>query len=271
MQPESLETLRLTPDRDILHVTLNRPKSRNAMSLQMVRELQQVFDSAESSGEYRAVVLRGAEGHFCAGGDIRDMANARAALGSASEDPFRSLNREFGRMITRVNHSPLTVVAVLEGAVLGGGFGLACVSDVAITHAKAKFGLPETGLGIPPAQIAPFVVKRIGLTNARRLALLGARFDGSEALRLGIAHACHDDETLEEALRETLEQLRRCAPGANAITKLLLLQAADCRNGAELDALLDQAADDFARSVQGDEGQEGTMAFMQKRLPRWAE
>src|SRR5690606_32924520 len=129
----------------------------------------------------RAVVLRGAEGHFCAGGDIKDMANARASVGKTEADPFFTLNREFGRLITAVNQAPQTVIVVAEGAVLGGGFGLACVSDVAIAAASAKFGLPETGLGVIPAQIAPFVVTRIGLTQARRLALLGARFDGAEA------------------------------------------------------------------------------------------
>jgi isohexenylglutaconyl-CoA hydratase len=73
------------------------------------------------------------------------------------------------------------VIVVLQGAVLGGGFGLACVSDIAMADHQAQFGLPETSLGLLPAQIAPFVVKRIGLTQARRLALTAARFDGTGA------------------------------------------------------------------------------------------
>lgn len=263
------ETLLLEQKDHALHITLNRPKVRNAMSLEMVNELMAVFESIESDEAIRAVVLRGAEGFFCAGGDIKDMAGARAALGqkaAGDEDPFYALNRAFGRMITYANQIPQVLVVVTEGAVLGGGFGLACISDVALTLNTTKFGLPETGLGIIPAQIAPFVVTRIGLTQARRLALLGARFDGVEALRLGIVHECHDSlESLDAAVAMVLQQIKRCAPQANRQTKKLILSV-----GKEsLETLLDDAAKSFAKSVQGAEGQEGTMAFIQKRDPSW--
>jgi len=265
------ETLLLATSEQVLHITLNRPKVRNAMSLKMVQELMAVFESIENDLEIRAVVMRGAEGHFCAGGDIKDMAGARMAAGSKTgddSDPFYELNREFGKMITFANQIPQVLIVVTEGAVLGGGFGLACISDVALSAADAKFGLPETGLGIPPAQIAPFVVTRIGLTQARRLALLGARFDGSEAKTLGIVHEAHDTKkALEEALEKVLKQLKRCAPGANRITKSLILGVGH----QPLEELLDSAAQSFSNAVQGTEGQEGTMAFVQKRLPHWAE
>lgn len=265
------ETLLLEQIDHALHITLNRPKARNAMSLKMVQELMAVFESIENNETVRAVVLRGSEGHFCAGGDIKDMASARMAAGSkndSDEDPFYALNREFGRMITFANKIPQVLIVVTEGAVLGGGFGLACISDVALSSAEAQFGLPETGLGIPPAQIAPFVVKRIGLTQARRLALLGARFNGAEAKELGIVHESHEDpEALEAALKSVLKQVKRCAPGANRITKALILGVDD----QPLETLLDEAAESFSRAVQGKEGQEGTMAFVQKRLPSWAE
>ncbi|WP_020406310.1 enoyl-CoA hydratase/isomerase family protein [Hahella ganghwensis] len=262
------ETLKIERQDHALFITLDRPKVRNAMSLKMVHELMTVFEEIHSDRSIRAVVLRGAEGNFCAGGDIGDMANARSAVGQSSEDPFAMLNRDFGRMITMVNAAPQVVIAVIEGAVLGGGFGLACVSDVAIAHKNSQFGLPETGLGIPPAQIAPFVVKRIGLTQTRRLALLGARFNGDEAERLGLVHDVVDsDDTLQETIEEILIQVKRCAPQANAITKSLLLAV----DQEPLESLLDRAAQQFGQAVQGDEGKEGTMAFMQKRKPAWAE
>ena len=261
------ETLLLEQRGHTLQIRLNRPQARNAMSLQMVRELRAVFDAVREDRKVRAIVLRGSEEHFCAGGDIRDMANARAALGKSESDPFYALNREFGRLITQVNQAPQVVVVLLEGAVLGGGFGLACVSDVAISTASAQFGLPETSLGVIPAQIAPFVVTRIGLTQARRLALLGARFDGTEAHRLGLVHyLCDNAEAAEAQLQEVLEQIKRCAPEANRVTKQLMLRVGQ----PELETLLDDAAASFAKAVQGSEGQEGTMAFMQKRAPSWA-
>jgi isohexenylglutaconyl-CoA hydratase len=209
-------------------------------------------------------VLRGAGGHFCAGGDIKDMANARAT----GSDAYRALNRAFGSLLEEAQTQPQVVIAVLEGAVLGGGFGLACVSDIAIAAQNAQFGLPETSLGVLPAQIAPFVVKRVGLTQARRLALTAARFDGAEALRLGLVHFVEvDNAALEQRLTESLNQVRRCAPGANARTKALLLATEE----RELGPLLDDAAAWFATAVSGAEGTEGTLAFVQKRKPSWAQ
>ncbi|WP_256582997.1 enoyl-CoA hydratase-related protein, partial [Pseudomonas sp. HMWF032] len=146
-------------------------------------------------------------------------------------------------------------------------FGLACVSDIALCQQDAKFGLPETTLGILPAQIAPFVVKRIGLTQTRRLALTAARFNGSEAERLGLVHFSEvDSEHLDARLQQVLSQVRQCAPQANAHTKALLLAA----EHEALGPLLDRAAEQFAAAVTGAEGIEGTMAFMQKRPPTWA-
>ena len=263
------ETLLLKKQGLTLHLTLNRPQSRNAMSLEMVAELSTLFSQIEPDASIRAVVIRGTGGHFCAGGDIKDMAAARnEKVDEGEADPLYRLNRAFGQMIQQVNQSSKVVIAVVEGAVMGGGFGLACVSDVAIAGPTAKFGIPETTLGVIPAQIAPFVVERIGLTQARRLALLGLRVDGQEALGLGIVHqAARSDEELENMLGHALERVRQCAPHATAETKALLLRVGH----EEMGGLLDRAAGKFADAIRGDEGSEGTKAFMQKRPPAWAE
>ena len=263
------ETLQLREEGFTLHITLNRPESRNAMSLTMTQELRAVFSTIASRDDIRAVVLRGANGHFCAGGDIKDMAGARMrAIESGNGNAYAELNRAFGHLITQVNHAPQVVIALLEGATLGGGFGLACVSDIAIATESAQFGLPETGLGVIPAQIAPFVVQRVGLTQARRLALTGIRFNGAEAARLGIVHqVVADAAALEMALIETLAQIRKCAPQANRVTKALLHRVSH----ETLENLLDDAAQQFSRAVAGPEGVEGAMAFVQKRPAKWVE
>ncbi|AIG05783.1 putative enoyl-CoA hydratase/isomerase [Pseudomonas fluorescens] len=254
------ETLLLEPHNGVLHITLNRPQSRNAMSLQMVSELRTVLTDVAHDEHMRALVISGAGGHFCAGGDVKDMNRA------GSREGLRDLNRAFGALLQEVEALPQVVIVVLQGAVLGGGLGLACVSDIAIADHQAQFGLPETSLGVLPAQIAPFVVRRIGLTQARRLALTAARFDGLEAQRLGLVHVVeHDPQGLAQRLDEVLGQVLRCAPQANARTKALLLQSLD----QPLEPLLDQAADWFAEAVTGDEGTEGTQAFVEKRKARW--
>ncbi len=257
------QTLLLELHGGVLHITLNRPDSRNAMSLQMVSELRAVLASVRDDRSVRALVLSGAGGHFCAGGDIKDMASARAQ----GADAYRELNRAFGALLEEAQHAPQVLITVLQGAVLGGGFGLACVSDIAIADHQAQFGLPETSLGLLPAQIAPFVVQRIGLTEARRLALTAARFDGQQARRLGLVHFVEQDaQALAERLDEVLQHVLCCAPEANAVTKKLLLASA----GQPSAELLDEAAQWFSEAVTGEEGIEGTMAFVQKRKPRWA-
>ena len=260
-------SIELEQEGSILTLWLNRPESRNAMSLNMVKAIQQVFKTIQDDISIRAVILRGKDGHFCAGGDIKDMAQLRGeATSVGSNQPYVDFNRQFGHMLEQVDQAPQTVVAVLEGAVLGGGFGLACVSDIAISLADAKFGLPETGLGVIPAQIAPFVVKRIGLTQARRLALLGARFEGHTALKVGVVHEVVENEkALEVLLIETIQQMKRTAPQASRVTKALLHRTLN----EALTPLLDDAAQQFANAVGGEEGIEGTMAFIQKRHPNW--
>ena len=255
-----------------LHVTLNRPESRNAMSLQMVAELQQILRAAEATAgapnAVRVVVLRGAGGHFCAGADLKDMAGARMRSMQKAEgapDPIAEVNAEFGRLCAAYANTPLAVVAVVEGTVMGGGFGLACVADVAIASDTASFRLPETSLGVVPAQIAPFLVERLGYSQAKRLAVTGGRLDATAASALGLVHEVTDTEGLQAALDKVLSDILACAPGALAATKALMQRA----RFEPAHALVADAAAVFAQSAQGPEGIEGMTAFIQKRKPNW--
>lgn len=264
--PET-QNLQLRLEGGVLHLTLNRPESRNAMTPEMLADIGAVFDAIRDQQAVRAVVLRGAGGHFCAGADLKGVFASLRPLRAGETDPLIGINRAFGTMLRQVGYAPQVVIAVCEGAVLGGGFGLACVSDIAFAHTGARFGMPETTRGLPPAQIAPFVVERIGLTQARRLALTGAQFDGQEAQRLGLVHGCFSDEAaLQEQLGASLREVLNCAPQANAVTKRILLNAGK----QDMDAVLDDAAAQFAACARGPEAPEGIAAFMQKRKPRWA-
>lgn len=251
-------------------VTLNRPQQRNAMNLEMVEDLLQQLDIAESAPQVRALVLRGACGNFCAGGDVADMRAAQQRADSGDGDAFFHLNRRFGELLYAFSNTPIVIIAALEGAVMGGGFGLACVSDICIADHSARFAMPETRLGLPPAQIAPFVAQRVGNSHARRLALSGISIDAREAHRIGLVHELAADESgLKAQLNRQLEAVCAGAPQALATTKRLLLKSAQAGDDRALLQLLDTAAQQFSRAIRSQEGREGAQAFIEKRPAEW--
>lgn len=259
----------------VLHVTLNRPESRNAMSLRMVAELRSALEAAETGGIVRVIVLRGAGGHFCAGADLKDMAAARMRAmqsdpqmseSGVAVDAVAQANAQFGELCVAYAKTPLALVVVLEGSVMGGGFGLACVADVALACESAAFRLPETALGLVPAQIAPFLVERLGYSQAKRLAVTGGRLGVANALAIGLVHAVHAQDQMDTALTAVLADILACAPGALAATKALMAKA----RLTEPSDMVQEAAVIFSRAAQGTEGLEGTTAFLQKRKPTWA-
>lgn len=260
------ETLHVERIGRITYVTLNRPGVRNAMSLKMVDELLSALETAEGDGS-RAIVLRGAGGHFCSGGDVKDMGAAQAQPDNG-DDPIAGVNARFGHLCAAYSGTGLPVVVVLEGAVMGGGFGLACVADVAIARETALFRLPETGLGLVPAQIAPFLVERLGYSQAKRLAVTGGKIDAPSALRLGLVHnVCDGEASCETALSQILTDIRKGAPNAIAATKQLIARA----RLEPPTALIEDAAKVFALAARSDEGTEGLTAFLEKRPASWAQ
>ncbi len=259
--------IRLDLRGSVLHLWLDRPELRNALSQQMVREIAATFAAIADERSVRVVVVRGAGSAFCAGGDIKSMSVAHAAQPPGATDELKDNNRRFGAMLETVNSAPQVVIAAVDGAAMGGGFGLACVADITIATADARFAISEVTIGVVAAAIAPFVVQRIGLTAGRRLAVTGARLTGREAAATGIAHfAVADAAALEAAVREACNQILKCAPGAVAATKRLMVRAAGPSSLAEL---LDDAAERFAAAVRSPEGREGTSAFVEKRKPSW--
>src|SRR5579864_6276045 len=199
----SFNTLQLQQRGKRLDIILHRPEAKNALNAEMVQELLRVVDFLESAGDIASVVLRGAAGTFCAGGDIKGfMAQFKSPPPAPGQrDAVAIQNRRFGTFLARFDSLPQTIVVVVEGAAFGGGLGLAAIGDVAIAAADARFAMSETGLGIVPAQIAPFVAARVGVPQARRLALTGVRFDGREAGRIGLVHhVCEDAAALEATL-----------------------------------------------------------------------
>lgn len=251
-----------------LIATFNRPQVKNALNGGIVDGLSALCARLEADKRVRALVLRGAAGNFSAGGDIREFAVQLAAAEPVpgETDPIERGNRRFGDLLLAIDALPQVVVSLVEGAAFGGAMGFIAVSDVALAARDAKFSLSETTLGLPPAQIGPFLVRKIGLFSARRLALTGARFGADETLRSGLIDRVVAPDAIEAALAEALTEIGRCEPEAIAATKRILN-----RSAAGVDAgLLDAAAREFARCLRG-AGREGAAAFARKERPRWVE
>jgi len=250
--------------RGVLFATLNVPSTRNALAPEVVAALAHAVARAETDTAVRALVLRGAGGFFCAGGNVGNF-QARLDTGAAPDDPVASRNREFGHFMQRLAALPVPVVAVVEGAAMGGGMGLSCAADIVLATPDARFALSETSLGIIAAQIAPFVVARIGAAATRRLGLSGERVSGDTAVALGLVdQLAGDGAALDALLAEWLTRICRCGPQANRTFKTLVARTGQVGQGEQLD----EASHLFAQCMRS-EGAEGIQAFRGKRDAAW--
>ena len=258
------ETIAFDCHNDWLMIRLNRPAQRNAMSRQMTAELTNALTRASADRSLRGIILRGNGGVFCAGGDLAEFkTNFQSLIPDRAH--IEAASRAAGQLFHRLNTMPQVTIALVEGAAMAGGLGLMCACDISIAVKGAKFGLTETTLGIPPAQIAPYVRSRTGIAAARKLMLTATRFDAAEGQRLGLITTVVEDAMALEAEVQALQtQLHRCAPEAVAATKAILLDDTGSKTQ------IDRAAQAFATCILSDEGREGIAAFFEKRPPNWA-
>jgi len=247
--------------------TLNDPANRNALTDAMVDALLHACTRARNDGTLRGVVLCGAGGHFCAGGSLGGFAKAIGRpLAAGMPDPLVPLNRRFGTLLQALCGLPQWLVIAVEGAAMGGGLGLACCGDLVLADANAQFGAPEVTLGLVPAQIAPFVVRRLGPAAARRWLLSGARSGAAAAHPAGRGDEVVDG-AMDEAVQGAVQRLAHAAPQAIAATKHLLAQV---HSTLPLPALLDDAAHLFAHALRGPEAPQGLAAFTARKAPPWS-
>ena len=261
------ENILLEQDAGWLTIWFNRPDNRNALSKELTTELKEVLNAVRDKKNIRGVTLRGKGGVFCAGGDLKGFKNNYQG-GSQTVEDIAAASRQGGQMFDLINELPQVVLILVEGAAIAGGLGMVCCADAVAVTKDARFAMTETAIGIPPAQIAPFVAQRLGLRIARRLMVTASRFDGEEAHRLGLADYVVDDAAgLDQIEADMKKQVRRCAPGANAVTKAIVLATRHLNREQQLDF----AAKGFAECMLSDEGREGVASFIEKRKPIWAE
>lgn len=247
-----MAALRIERDNDVLRVTLARPEARNAFDAALIADLATAFVDV---GTARAVVLSGEGPSFCAGADVEWMRSSIDLGYDANVADATALRR----MLEAIDSCPAPVVAVVQGHALGGGAGLVACSDIVIAHERAVFAFSEVKLGITPAVISPFALRKIGESAARRYFVTGERFDAKTAHRIGLVHEVTED--LDATLEGVLTELRTAGPRAARHAKRLVLDRPD---GAETTRRI-------AERRTSDEGQEGLRAFLERRRPDWAE
>lgn len=249
-----------------LTISLNRPNSRNAMNVEMAIEIYETFTNLTQNNKIDVVVIKAEGKHFSAGGDLKDMIDNIEKPSNGEEDKLFQVNRRFGDLLTIINESPKTIISIVHGAARGGGFGIACVSDIVIGTTDSSYAMPETGFGLPGAQIIPFVVNRLGSFQTRRLVTTGDIISGEEAYKLGlVSYLCKDLDETSLILRKTLDNIKTRSPNGIKESKRLIKEA----NKKQLSDVLDDGAKTVAYMTRNSDGSEGLKAFFEKRKPSW--
>ena len=256
----------LQEDRDWATIWLNRPDARNAMSDELVSELQAMFDYLAGRDDIRGITVRGKGDVFCAGGDLKGFKNNFQAVRTVEEVIGDS--SKMGRFFLTVRSMPQVIIFLVHGAAMAGGLGMASAADIVIAVKDTKMALTETAIGIVPAQIGRYIIARTGDIKARRIMLTGHRFTAMEGADYGLVDILCDDMAAAEAqLNDLIAGVRRCAPKANAATKKLL----EANKHLDDTAMIRYAGEAFAESVKSDEGREGVASFLEKRKPNWVQ
>ncbi|MDG0978358.1 MAG: enoyl-CoA hydratase-related protein [Halieaceae bacterium] len=264
MSLPTTESIQLEQKNGWLTIWFDGIENRNALTDQRVAETLAVLNAVADDRTVRGITLRGKGGVFSAGGDL----NSFRKFAEAPDADVIEMSKSIAYLLNRLNTMPQVTVALVEGAAIAGGLGIVCCCDVAICQSSAKFAFSETMIGISPAQIARFVMQKLGYAKGRRLMLTAARFDGAEAGNLGLADFVADDVERLEVLETIVRRdVLKCAPGAIAATKELILDLPYI----DPDSVADVAGQNFTNRLKSDEGKEGVSSFLEKRAPNWAQ
>lgn len=250
----AFQTILVESDADgIATLTLNRPDKHHAMNARMIAELTEAAALLGADAGVRAVVLASTGPSFCAGGDLEWMRAQQAADRATKIAEAGRLSR----MLAALNVLPKPLIARVQGNVYGGGVGLLAVSDVAIAADGIKLALTETRLGLIPATIGPFVVRRMGEGMARQMFFTGNAIDTAFALRAGLLHEACPAQEIDARLRRQTQAVLKTAPGAVAAAKALCMGL-----GKDEEIDIDNSIAALADRWESDEAQERIRAFL---------
>ena len=250
-------------EKGLARVTLNRPDRRNAFDAGMVEDIRGAFHTLGQDRSVRVIVLAGAGKTFCAGADLQWMGTDRTVTAAEGrQDAERLLT-----MFRTVDECPCPVIVRVQGPAYGGGVGLIAVADIAVAAADSMFAFSEVRLGLVPAVISPFVLRKTGASFARRFCLSGESFSAATGLQAGLIHEVVEPAGLDAQVMALAEQMARVAPQAVRDTKGLLRRLGRLSAQEAWDTCMDANL----RARLSLEAQEGLRAFREHRAPMWAD
>lgn len=258
------QTIKTSIDgRGVATVMLARPQVHNAMNGVMWRELLTAARALDVDAGVRAVVLTGEGQTFCAGGDL----GYQQAQERASENERLAEARCFYDLLQALDSLSKPLIGRINGAAYAGGFSLISVTDIAIAVETARFAITEARLGLVPAIMLPYVTRRLGVVNSRRLFLTARRFSAAEAVSYGLLHAAVAADRLDAAVEDEIGHVLNCGPEALKTIKHLIHQAE--RHGTAVPE--EFTIGKVVEMWRSTEGAEGIRSFFEKRRPSWAE
>ncbi len=243
-------------------IRLNRPDLRNAMDEQLISELTDAFHDAGKNQDVRVIILRGKGKSFCAGADLNYM---KSIAEFGFEENVKDAQK-LAALFQTIYLCPVPTIALVHGAAFGGANGLLAACDIVIAEENTKFAFSEVKLGITPATISPFVIRRIGEYGARELMITGKRFDAREALKWKLVNHITKESMLEQMLDETVQHILSSGPVAVRETKQLIRQV---DVSTHMEELMEYTTQMIARLRGSAEGREGMSSFLEKRKPKW--
>lgn len=250
----------LSTQKHIATLTLNQVKTHNALSVELIDALLNVFNQIEQTPDIRVLMINSASKHFCAGADLADMKNAT----NLSTEDNTAAARKLAELMFRLNQLAVPTIACAQGGTFGGGVGLVAACDIAIAHPDSLFCLSEVKLGLTPSVISPFVTAAIGARLARRWFVSAETIDAATALTWQLISEVSDNPN--QQAQQLAEQISNNAPLAVKQAKGLALSYAFDEH---LPSLLDQRAKEMGEQRLSAEAQEGFSAFFEKRTPNW--
>jgi len=255
------ETIRYELDGGIITIWLNRPEVHNAFNATMLAELVDILEKVDGADEIRVVIITGEGKSFSAGADLNWM---KEMVGYTYEE-----NIEDSLMISKLFYKIFTlkkpVIAAINGATIGGGMGFVGASDIVIASDRAKFGLSEVRIGLVPACISPYILKKSNEGALKELFISGMRFDALKAKEVNLANYVVEHNDLLDFAIQKAKELLVCGPNAIAVCKELFHKVP----AMDIEEAYDYTTEVIAKLRVSDEAQEGMKAFLEKRKPDW--